>query len=736
MLNQSLSRRDFLKISSLMIGGLALPRDLVTALKQLEANTGNNSFAPSIYFQWQNEFLSKIIYPMRTVKLREFLTYYQEVDIWAHFKNKGISNLTDEVTTYKQAWKVTTTESQKDYKRLRDYFLKGDVRSDYSNFQQIDEAELAEINNLHAIFVQSWPRDIRGESSFVSSLHTRWKHHCSRIGDRIKSLDRRHDTMSPEHPKYVQEGEELVFKETVTLPMDEQELDLLDAFFATYGKLEERKLAWYKLTKSDPTIKISEGEFIETFPAERQVTIQDIARWKVEEYKQSIAHTDQYGLLELIHQRFQREPERFPPWLQYMVIHFSGMRYASAHGSWADPRDILVRLHVPEIEAKIAQLDDSAIERMCAEKIAAYASTNTGEKPKLAGAQEKTWTGQLHWHLADLGATGPKTRRSGLISLLKTEDAYDLMGKSTLEAHNMLLSMKETFHSWVWHEIIRLTGLRTKEASGLHWEVLTPEEVAEEIHEPVSNHLREIVNAWKHHHQTTWRKEHGRTLELIVTRAVCNETAEHCQHIRGHLPPGGLTPKPKWYLGHEAKGDLPGAYFVKPTSEKDYTQGGSILWLRFVNQKPDAWQVAKNIKTKDGIGLLPAEFLKNRSKEKGQWVYEMKEMITRTRTTFLSDKDKVVEQQWLRWIHEATVAEVAETVDGMMVISFETSLPTDSSDTSSVGIHKMPLSWHLSDGPEDQYNRSFVGYVPDGQPALDRLKTMLDWKRISGKDIA
>jgi hypothetical protein len=48
-------------------------------------------------------------------------------------------------------------------------------------------------------------------------------------------------------------------------------------------------------------------------------------------------------------------------------------------------------------------------------------------------------------------------------------------------------------------------------------------------------------------------------------------------------------------------------------------------------------------------------------------------------------------------------------------------------------MHKMPLSWHLSDGTEDQYNRSFVGYIPEGQVPVEQLKTMLDWNKIFSK---
>ena len=130
-------------------------------------------------------------------------------------------------------------------------------------------------------------------------------------------------------------------------------MDQLRAFLATYDKIEERKLAWYKLSKSDPNFKTPEAEFLAKYPPEQQVTIRDIAYWKAEEYTKSIAKKNQYELLDLINQRFQKEPKRFPHWLQYMVVHFSGMRYASAHGSWADPKDLMIRLGRPDVKREI-----------------------------------------------------------------------------------------------------------------------------------------------------------------------------------------------------------------------------------------------------------------------------------------------------------------------------------------------------------------------------------------------
>jgi hypothetical protein len=731
---QGVSRRDFLKFCSLGLGALALPRVYASTIEQALGVAKDTAFIPQQYFQWQNEFLRKTIYPLREEKLRDFLVYYMEVDVWSQYKDKDINTLITEVDEYKKTWELNAAAALKEYTSLRDYFLRKDVREDYSNFQPIDEAELGEINHLHALFAESWPRDIRGERSFVDGIIPNWVLHRRGIREWIKSRTRRHNSMDPNHVKYAVEGKELEFKETVTLPMAEQEMGKLLAFLATYDKIEERKLAWYKLSKSDPNFKTPEAEFLAKYPPEQQVTLRDIAYWKVEEYTKSIAKQNQYELLDKINQRFQKEPKRFPQWLQYMVVHFSGMRYASAHGSWADPRDLMIRLGVLDVERELEPLDDVEIEKRCKEKVAVYESTDGTNKPKLALATEKEWKDKLQLHLASIKTGGPKTRRAGLVALQIDEVNYENKSLSTEDALQKLMEMKSTFPKWAWKEIVKFTPLRVTEVSDLGWEKLTPQE-QEERNAQQSNDIRAVMDAWEYYDPSAWREEHGRTLELIVTRAVCNETAEHCQHVRGQLPPGGLAPKAKWYATNETENKLPGSYYVRPTSEKDYTQGASVLWLRFVNSSinnPSEWQIARWIETKQKVGLLPAEFKTKKAKD-GEWVYKFSEVITRSRTTITTENQKAVEKQWLRWIHEATVAEVAETADGMTVITFETALPDSDKATSSVGTFKTPLKWNLSDGTEDQYNRSFVGFVPEGQVPVEHLKTMLDWNKIFRK---
>ena len=64
-----------------------------------------------------------------------------------------------------------------------------------------------------------------------------------------------------------------------------------------------------------------------------------LARLAIEE--QRLAHMSHDNLLKAVLERFDSDPDRYPQWLQYMVVHFSGMRYLSAHGSWADPKYLM-----------------------------------------------------------------------------------------------------------------------------------------------------------------------------------------------------------------------------------------------------------------------------------------------------------------------------------------------------------------------------------------------------------
>src|SRR5215208_548525 len=339
--------------------------------------------AEPMYFQWQNEVLCKTIYPMRLNKLRDFLVYYKEVDLWAEYKNKDISTLQADVQAYLKGMESVRAEELRKYSTLKNYFMAGDVGSYFVKYKPIDEAELTEIHKSHQLFITSWPKDIRGERTFVKMRISSWSNHLNLIKNDINFRKRRLAGMLLNHPNHPKEEAELKVKESSTLPMALDEMDKLYDFDETYNKVEQPKLAWYKLKTADPNFKTPEAEFLTSYKPTNPVTVRDIVRWKVEEFARSLEGKDQYQLLADIHQRFAKEPKRFPYWLQYMVVHFSGMRYASAHGSWADPKDLLVELRLGDIQKEQLGLTDAQVEAKCKEKVAQYEGSGAN-KPKLA----------------------------------------------------------------------------------------------------------------------------------------------------------------------------------------------------------------------------------------------------------------------------------------------------------------------------------------------------------------
>lgn len=330
----------------------------------------------------------------------------------------------------------------------------------------------------------------------------------------------------------------------------------------------------------------------------------------------------------------------------------------------------------------------------------------------------------------------PYRRREALLDLLLDEEKYEIEAMGPAEALEALEAMRDekTIPDWMWKEIVRLTDLRVKEAKDPNWNKLSQAE-QDQKNEARYAEFREIMNKWKQDHLTGWREEHDRSNRLIVTSSVCNEVAEQIQHLRGHSPSGGLTGIVDWYMRIVNEGKVPGSprpyfMFVKEGVENQYREGANILWLRFVHEQPNPWRVAKPMSV-NGDRLIPDKYRRSKGKE-GEWTYFESDVITRKRSRKV-EKRLVKDEQWLRWIHVATVAKVAETADGPVVLTFETALPYDDPSVSAVGIFKHDLHNLMWDGGEEFYNGSFIAYLPEGQIPAGDLKEMLDWKKILRK---
>jgi hypothetical protein len=477
------------------------------------------------------------------------------------------------------------------------------------------------------------------------------------------------------------------------------------------------------------------------------ITRVDIVRGKVLQYKASLAQKDHRELLEDVVAEFRAHPDKYPIWLQYMVIHFSGMRYRSAHGSWADPRDLLINLNAYDINDEFKNKDDGAIKNLCDARLAIYdplsaplAAANSApviNLPKLAQTTDPRWRSKISDNLRGLASPIAHYRRKSLIDLRLDEDEYEIESLSSDQADQLLKSRKDEFPEWMWKEIVKLTPLRTQEVDNANWEQTGPTPVNPKVGDLVDtrrwNEFRQVLIQWKQENVTAWREENAATNELIVSSAVCNEVAEHIQHIRGNTPPGGLAPKPLWYLN---KGTL-----VKASpNPADYPVGASILWLNFENDEPGPWCRAGGIALKNGDELIPASLFQNSSAPRaGQsgWLYKQSGDFLATRTWV--DKDPSVptgSPQIVRWRHEATVAAVAETAEGWVVITFETALPREDRRLSTIGVFKHYLADLAYSVDANNFNAGFVGFMPEGPNHPVSLEGMLDWNKILLRQVA
>ncbi len=205
--------------------------------------------AEPLYFQWQNETLLKSIYPMREKKLRDFLVYFAEIDIWAQYKDKTPADLAADIQAYHEGQAKLILEAYKNYASLRDYFLKPDAREEYAaRFNPVDEAELKKINQLHATFITYLPKALEkgGARYLVSGQEGPWAEHRQEHRRLIAQKKRRIDNIAPEHPNRPLEIQQLELMEEVSLGMADEELIRLRGFIKAIEKIEPRKMALIK----------------------------------------------------------------------------------------------------------------------------------------------------------------------------------------------------------------------------------------------------------------------------------------------------------------------------------------------------------------------------------------------------------------------------------------------------------------------------------------------------------
>src|SRR6201988_3609577 len=204
--------------------------------------------AEKIYFQWQNPILRKTIYRRRELKLRHFLLYYKELDLWAENKNNQIGDLSKEKEEFEKDQKSAIFDAYNTEQKWRKYFDDSTQPSVSPTNSQAGKEEMAHLEKLlfglYSDFTVNFAkyakepdesRD-RKEKNFVAMCVTNWEGHCKVLSQKVaKKKDK---------PK------ELEDLKTVLSTM-EAELGKLKEFAAAQAKLEKRKAEFAKRLKEN-----------------------------------------------------------------------------------------------------------------------------------------------------------------------------------------------------------------------------------------------------------------------------------------------------------------------------------------------------------------------------------------------------------------------------------------------------------------------------------------------------
>ena len=635
--------------------------------------------SPDVFFQWQNKKLRDSIYPFREIKLRDFLLIYKEVDLWAVMKNQ---NTTDPA--------IAT--------RLQSLRQKAQAEHDQVAIEL--NAAIEERKKVDTWFAKVTHPDPK-------RLRDRQIYYLDRV---INDQTQREAELLARQKSLLKKAEWYKVGDSRRTTWEGRAAEVIAPLQVVGDELKSLRKVRELFDKQDRLPRLEPN---------KPLTMADLARVDLNEYQKRLEAMDIDTLTAEVWKKLQeRKPDgkpRFEKWFQYMIVHFSGMRYISAHGSWADPDELLELLVREDMKSKLARGED-------------IDDKTENEVQRLLRAPVDATTKNL----------SPVLKALVVFKKEKDEETKSLPEKERLE---------KAIPDWAWQEITKFTQLRLG-TTDTNWEAISPDRWDYE-----TRRWREIMDSWQREDITKWRQEHKETLELIVTRAVCNEIAEHIQHLRGNAPAGGLTSKPNWYLNAQSKfATLPAtdpkrskAYFRKAMKDTDFIPGASVFWLGWVPKEPNAWQVARPI---SGIDLLSgAKAMDGRTKDSKNWTVRFVNnawirtrqpelvlpSVQELRRQGMTDREiekrrmelraaNAQQKEYLRWKHEATVVEVVERIDGEdYVLTFETG--------------KIGLNWHTVDDLVNSIDEIFVGYIPPTDNEPENLAKMLDATKILAKSI-
>ncbi len=406
---------------------------------------------------------------------------------------------------------------------------------------------------------------------------------------------------------------------------------------------------------------------------------------------------------------FKSEPDRFPDWLKALIVHVAGMRAGTAHGSWADPQELLALL-ARDVSIRLAE--PAFREQIHKQAVLAW-------QARLENVSDDEDRRAIEQTLKELDDP-VKAEATLNAAYLFGADQVEPGRTPIQQTLDILLIQKErlAFPDWFWREVVRLTDLRLAVSGGdwlNDWETLSLAEI-EARARPENQSWRRLLEAWQQP-RAAWRAQHRQDFAPLVTRLLSSDLADHAYHLRGLAPGYGLGGRAEWLA--ESAASTQGAYFKRLYGREDLKSGASLLRLAWLDRPPYPWEVAVDLPSLD---ILDREEQARRDPE---WVIMTEQfagqpVITRRRVGATrpglrlyksSRQAQTADQapQWLAWVDEAIVVEVVD-LDEPTLLTLECA--------PQAALKRSPLKDLLHDWS------LWVGYHPEA-PLTDVQKSAL-----------
>jgi len=481
-------------------------------------------FEPSVQYAWQDKLLLASIFPYREDNFRKFLKIEKEKDLGLELK-RGFDpailtdiggkilderkRLTDELNQYKQlrqqAEKDLLTAKAETKKHLTD----AKVREQARQKRKLEEKSKRLAQKANQLQTRTAELEKKGEKIGAGEQRE--------LENKREMLNKINEELEPATQSLRDVSEAL---ETGLAPLSSAEAKLK-------SEIEEYKKQAGALQPQLERVKGGVDE--KTKKANPEV----VMKWQLHEFEEKIKSMHHDELLSLILDEFDADKNftRYPKQVRYLVIHFSGMRYATAHKTWGDPRELLATLKELEIREmfedpnrktkvekeaeetvttiegelkkdikkigvprknellKVKQgLDITAavrarlykknpqfekLETMMNQRAEALEQNDDEKTAELSAQIEQLEKGIGATKLQGIRAELNKAdfKRLETLRNFRLKEACQAMGKlNELQALSILQAMKDQFPDWVWPTVVRRTRLRVNFTESKEWE--------------------------------------------------------------------------------------------------------------------------------------------------------------------------------------------------------------------------------------------------------------------------